>query len=295
MGMCSKKNGCKWGFCLFVSEAPISGEEIDSKQLIDNHYYSIASKATILKPSELNVPKDMFKDKFNADWDETIAAGKVYNAMDACKQLGVDAAQLNDIWATTKKAGKLVKFGGGFYCGYIDCVEGKEPIYAMNGFFMQMRSNYVEKGASIYTYVVEWDAAQYSWEDFRAKVLGPTDPVTAPEDSLRGLFYKNWKEYGLPAVPNVGDNAVHASASPFEALCEQMNWGGKKPEDCGEFGKQLAVTLKPETLQAWKNDPQVEYDGKKGSLFDSVEDMDSDACLAKLKEVATSDPNSALA
>ena len=38
--------------------------------------------------------------------------------------------------------------------------------------------------------------------------------------------YKNWKEYGLAEIPNVGDNAVHASASPFEALCERMNWLG---------------------------------------------------------------------
>eukprot|EP01046_Picozoa_sp_COSAG06_P006601 COSAG06_NODE_312_length_17767_cov_17.644895_4_plen_116_part_00 len=40
--------------------------EIDSKQLIDNHYYSIASKATILDPRELNVPADKFEAKFGA-------------------------------------------------------------------------------------------------------------------------------------------------------------------------------------------------------------------------------------
>eukprot|EP00967_Tisochrysis_lutea_P084906 scaffold118892_cov32-Tisochrysis_lutea.AAC.2 len=29
---------------------------------------------------------------------------------------------------------------------------------------------------------------------------------------------------GLASEPNVGDNGVHASASPFEALCERLNW-----------------------------------------------------------------------
>ena len=31
---------------------------IDEKKLIDQHYYAIASKATILKPEQLNVPAD---------------------------------------------------------------------------------------------------------------------------------------------------------------------------------------------------------------------------------------------
>merc|ERR1719399_2211496 len=47
-----------------LSEGEISAEDIDSKKLIDNHYYAIASKATLLKPNELNVPEDKFADKF---------------------------------------------------------------------------------------------------------------------------------------------------------------------------------------------------------------------------------------
>jgi hypothetical protein len=45
---------------------------IDSKQLIDNHYYSIASKATILDPRELNVPADKFEAKFGIGWEEAL-------------------------------------------------------------------------------------------------------------------------------------------------------------------------------------------------------------------------------
>jgi hypothetical protein len=33
---------------------------------------------------------------------------------------------------------------------------------------------------------------------------------------------------GLKEVPNVGDNGVHASASPFEALAERLNWLGAR-------------------------------------------------------------------
>ena len=44
-----------------LSEGAIAAETIDEKKLIDQHYYAIASKATILKPNELNVPADKFE------------------------------------------------------------------------------------------------------------------------------------------------------------------------------------------------------------------------------------------
>ena len=37
--------------------------------------------------------------------------GTVFNAMDACKELGIDAAGLDAIWSKSKP----LKLGGGFY------------------------------------------------------------------------------------------------------------------------------------------------------------------------------------
>ena len=39
-----------------------------------------------------------------------------------------------------------------------------------------------------------------SWGDFRAKVLGPTDPADAPLDSLRGVIAANWEALGPPST-----------------------------------------------------------------------------------------------
>ena len=61
------------------------------------------------------------------------------------------------------------------------------------------------------------------------KVLGATDPTQAAAGSLRRQILERWRELGLKAEPNVGDNGVHASASPFEGLAERMNWIGAKP------------------------------------------------------------------
>jgi len=272
-----------------VGEGEITAEEIDNKMLIDQHYYAIASKATLLKPSQLNVPAPKFEKQFGIGWQEALNKGVVYNAKDACEHLGIDSDALNSAWAVCKKSGKLIKFGGGFYCGLIDSIPGKEPIYVFNGFFMSMRSAYVKPGVSIYYYNVEWDASKVSWSDFRGQVLGPTDPEEAPKDSLRGLIMSDWKNLGLGFRPNVGDNGVHASASPAEALFERMNWLGA---DCKTdyFGKaMLDAGISEKTIKEWSVDPQVTYGSKQmpitGSMFDSVEDTDSDNCLARCMSI----------
>ena len=268
-----------------VTEGSLTGPEIDERMLIDNHYYAIASKATILKPPQLPVPADRFAEKFGVEWQAMLDAGKVYNAMDACAYLGVDAAGLDAIWGKTKKDGKMIKFGGGFYCGLIDCVEGKEPIYAFNGFFMQMRSKFVAPDASIYYFVVEWDESALSWGDFRGSVLGPTDPAEAPADSIRGMILAQWEALGLASEPNTGDNGVHASASPFEALAERNNWLGASFEQDSFGAALLGAGIPLATLQAWSKDPQVTFtengESTTGSLFDALEDMNSSDCLAK--------------
>jgi hypothetical protein len=133
-----------------------------STRTLDQHYYAIASKATLLKPAQIPVPVKKFQDKFGLSWEEALSQGVVFNAMDACAFLGVDAAGLDKLWETADK----VKFGGGFYCGSIT-VEGKPKIYTFNAFFMEMRSKFVAPGTSIHYYTVEYAPKTLSWGDFR--------------------------------------------------------------------------------------------------------------------------------
>jgi adenine phosphoribosyltransferase len=270
-----------------LSEGTITAEEIDEKKLIDQHYYAIASKATILKPNQLNVPSAKFEAQFGLTWEAALAQGNVYNAMDACALLGVTADEMDSQWGICKKAKKLVKFGGGFYCGLIE-IEGKPSVYVFNGFFMSMRSKFTAPGESIYYYTVEWDSAALSWADFRGQVLGPTDPAEAPATSLRGKIAAQWKALGLAAEPNVGDNGVHASASPFEALAERLNWCGATLEK-DSFGTALLGAGVPKSMiNSWCVDPQValaDAEGK-GSLFDALEDMNANDCILKCRALA---------
>ncbi len=253
-----------------LREGDFTGPEINEKMLIDQHYYAIASKATILKADKIPVPPAKFQEAFGLSWEDALAQGRAFNALDATKELGVDAAGLDKIWNGAKK----VKLGGGFYCGELQR-EGKDSIFVFNAFFMEMREKFVSASASIHYYVVEFDAEFLAWSDFRGKVLGPTDPKAAPADSLRGQLLARWAELGLAYEPNTGDNGVHASASPFEGLAERMNWLQVNPTE-DPFGQAaIARGITVETLKAWSVDPQVK--GK--SVFDQLEDTNAQECL----------------
>lgn len=175
-----------------VAEGQIEAETIDKDKLIDQHYYAIASKATLVKPKDMPVPADKFEEKFGITWESALADDLAFNAIDAADKLGLDVPGLDKAWQEAKEAGLLVKFGGGFYCGKVG------DIYVFNGFFMTMRANFVAPGASIYYFSVEWDAADLRWAAFRGEVLGPTDPASAPAGSLRAEIYANWEALGLP-------------------------------------------------------------------------------------------------
>jgi len=273
-----------------LGEGDIKGTEIDEKKLIDQHYYAIASKATILPAKDIPVPKDKFKDTFGEEWDTVLAEERAFNALDLKAKLGWSAADLDAAWdKTSDKASPKtrVKFGGGFYCGKMP-VDGKD-YYTFNAFFMTMRGKFTGSN-DIHYYDVKFDSDKLSWADFRGKVLGPTDPAAAPADSLRGIAFADWKALGLGAEPNTGDNAVHASASPFEGMAERTNWlKDKYTLESDPFAIELkAAGLSAETMKMWSVDPQVTLvkgEDKKGSLFDQVEDMDQPECLKKLTEL----------
>jgi len=273
-----------------LQEGVVTGEEIDSKGYIDQHYYAIAEKSTLTSGKDLPVNAEKFKSVFGEDWKTVVSEGRALNALEFKKKFAIYQAEgaLDKAWDETNVEKKTrVKLGGGFYCGQIE-VEGVK-YYTFNAFFMTMRGKFTAPGTSIHYYVVEFDPTKLSWADFRGSVLGPTDPKDAPEGALRGIIAGDWEKLGLKAPCNGGDNAVHASASPFEGLAERTNWLGVAIAD-DSFGKALlAAGVPEETIKKWSSDPQVTYDAEtakstgkaKGSIFDALEDLDYQECLDK--------------
>ena len=170
----------------------------------------------------------------------------------------------------------------------VQAAEPDDSIFVINGFYMAMREKYTKPGGGIHYYLVEWDPKELSWDQFRNGVLGATDPVVAADGSLRKEIFSNWKSLKLSGEPNVGDNGVHASASPFEALAERLNWMGARLED-DPFGQAMMSSgISKSKIMEWTKDPQVTIPGenKKASLFDLLEDLDHDKCLEKAQAIA---------
>jgi hypothetical protein len=99
------------------------------------HYYAIASKATLLDPKDLAVPVDKFESFFGEKWEDVLKGNRAVNAMQACERFEVDADGLEKAWRKCEPKNKVVKFGGGFYCGLVE-MENKVPLYVFNAFFM---------------------------------------------------------------------------------------------------------------------------------------------------------------
>mmetsp|Transcript_24059 Transcript_24059/g.68441 ORF Transcript_24059/g.68441 Transcript_24059/m.68441 type:complete len:304 (+) Transcript_24059:117-1028(+) len=266
-----------------LSEGVIPAEEIDQQQLIDTHYGAIAAKAVKLSPSELMVqPKaqEEFEQAFGLTWSDALSQGAVFNAMQGAEALGISPEELGARWGELTKGVDMLKFGGGFYCGKIG------DVFIINGFYMNMRSKFTTPGTCIYYFETEWPAQSLSWADFRGKVLGGTDPKIATPGSLRSRIYKDWQALKLGSEPNTGDNGVHASASPFEALAERSNWLGT-PLARDPYGKAMLASGVPMRLmKAWTDDPPVTFEGKKQSIFDLLEDLDGRECLQKSAKIA---------
>ncbi len=263
-----------------LQKGVIDGPTIDAKRLIDQHYYAIASKATLLKPSELPVPEDKFEAFFGVSFQDAIAQGTAVNALEACKKLDCTPDELRAEWRAVCKSGDMIKFGGGFYCGRI------KGLQIFNPFFMAMRAVYTSAAAKLIYFDVEFDQQQLSWASFRGEVLGPTDPVKAPSGSLRRLALERWEALGLPFAPDTTENAVHASASPFEGLAERMNWLEAEPKSDSFGAALLAADVPAATIRTWCKDPRVALGGgAEGSVFDAFEDLDAQECLKKAVEI----------
>jgi hypothetical protein len=140
-------------------------------------------------------------------------------------------------------------------------------------------------------YTVQWPTDSLSWEDFRRSVLRATDPSAAPECSVRREILDNYMVLGLETKPNTGDNGVHSSASPFEAMSEQANWLGTSIES-DPFGKGLlAAGIPKATIVEWAQDSQVSVEGvtahgKTMIVFDALEDLSAEDVLAKVGKMS---------
>lgn len=110
------------------------------------------------------------------------------------------------------------KIKSGFYVRKMKIRE--EKVVVVNGFHPHQLAHYTQQDRYLCTLLVSSDR---DWSALRSEMLGETFPEKASPTSIRGVLYKDAKEYGFETV-TIANNALHLSAGPTEALFEIDNF-----------------------------------------------------------------------
>ena len=92
--------------------------------LVDRHYYSIASKAALKKPTELNVPMDKFKEFSTSIGTRPSRLARFPVPRMRVKTSNRRRRNVRDV-GKAKKVKTLIKLAGGFYCASLPCDESR--------------------------------------------------------------------------------------------------------------------------------------------------------------------------
>ncbi|CUF98075.1 Hypothetical protein, putative [Bodo saltans] len=261
-------------------EGTITGETILNRRVIDRHYSALARYAMDWKPSQIvldEAAQQMFEATFRIPWITAVKRQRVFNAVDAAQELGDVSPK--DLWLVWSAHEKRLKLAPGLYVTYFD----EQDIYVLNGFYLANREKFTTKGATVMWLAVSWDESILSWRDFRALVVGCTNPADAVEGSIRRAVFDQWKVLGLREAPNTSDNGIHASASPLEAMAERHIWLNQRLENdvlCRMAEQRQASAT---YLVKWVQNPVITVEGRTGCAFDLFEDADTVEVLRLLR------------
>ena len=268
--------------CRVVSEGAVLGAEVSD--VFDKQYTDICKKAISLQPHECSLSSTSmmkFEKKFQIAWSVAVRKKLVQNSHGSCEVLDISPIMLHEAWLDSVSNGKMVKLGRGFYCSLIDTIPDKPAVFCINGFYAAMRAEYLAAGASVHYFVVEWDNEAMSWDEFRKKVVGSTNPSLAHPDSLRSIMSADWEGLGLESPMNMMRNGVHASASAFEAMVERSIWMKITPELDDYWPQLIDAGLTPDILRCWITNVFVM--GK--TVFDHMEDKGSRECIETVRHL----------
>ena len=262
-----------------IRDGIVTAERMAAEQLIDRHYAINARAATCTDPASLKLgptARATFARLFGCDWQAACDAGRLCGATTMQQKLGgISGEQLAALWSASGSQ----KVTGGLYVAYF----AQQDCFVFNGFYPALRDNYTTPGRAIHWMVVQFDAQQLPWQQFRADVIGTTNPAYANPDSIRGMAHARADQLGIKVGYRA--NVIHASASPFEALIEQLSWidGFSMQDD--PLGVTLdAAGITPAQLLAWRDtNPWVSFEGREGWLVELAEDRDTPAVAALLQ------------
>mmetsp|Transcript_40675 Transcript_40675/g.73285 ORF Transcript_40675/g.73285 Transcript_40675/m.73285 type:complete len:314 (+) Transcript_40675:43-984(+) len=267
-----------------VGSGEVGPQELRDGRKVDQHYASIAGVA-LMAPAELakliaGIPgaSESFASKFHKSL-EGLGQGQLLNVPLALQTFGLSPEELK-----TEFNAVCCKLAPGIYVAEL---HGR---FVVNGFYGRLREKFVAADARIVWFLAEFDAKERPWKAFREEVIGATDPSLAKSGSLRSLLLERWKELGL-TQPDKQDNAIHASASPLEALREEQGWTDSPLSSvlsAHHFGLALLEHFGVPAIEAFLENPTLRLkNGREGPAFDLLEDTDTSDAVELLLECRT--------
>lgn len=262
----------------------------------EKQYHKMYKISFLVKPNDHDLTmkeKEKFFMKFCMSWETAVNDVMVKNVPDTCSSLQIDQNELGNVWMACVEKGQMAKLNDSFYIGLIDFIDGKQPIFCINGFFMSIRAEYLIYATPMPYFLVEWSCTgghnvpngvkgdtiegtgdskddPLSWKSFNKSIIGAADPQAAHTGSLRACINDDWESIGLTAPLSLADNAIHASSSAFEALAERTQW-----LDAPTFSDPLGYALNilgvtPDLLAEWLKNPEI----KGQPVFDHFKSLD---------------------
>lgn len=263
----------------------INGDYVKKHNIGYYHYIDNSEMAYIKNPAKINLTEDAlnkFEASFNQEWQTAINNKLVYSSEEFIKETGISPTDLNSLWL---KLG-CEKLQNGVRVAY----SPEHNKYIINGFVQNLLQDLINPSARMKYFIVRFDKNILSWKDFRSQIIGETNPVDAAisaPNSIRGMLYN------LGYDVDYKNNGIHASASPFEALYEQLLWIkgfkmsdsllGKELIDKGLNRKSFIANYilrnwyaKKHFVEFRRKNPVVKFEGKEDKIVDMAEDKNID-------------------
>jgi hypothetical protein len=260
----------------------LPSEYLKQYGVIDEHYGVINRLA---RSAQENL-SDEAREKFAAQYGTAADAVDVLGGFEFLARFSeVSPEALEELWG----AARSDKLAPGTYCRRVE--HAGAELFLVNGFHPHQVAHFTSPGRAILVVVLRGDT---SWREARTSFVGATRPQDAVPESLRGLLLSRQYQLGFAEV-SMGYNGVHLSAGPVEGLAELKRFvsdlsHGPLPNESFVFGRRLVEAFGAAGADLVVSNPIVDFEGRRVSVFDLTEELDSDPAIERLARLSILQP-----
>ncbi len=255
----------------------INAAYLEKHHIINQHYGVISQLSSDIRKyisdSAINTFEEVFSTHFNK--------ANVMGSIEFLKKFSFfSPTALSLLWQNSK----LEKLSSGTYCVKLS-FDG-EMLYLINGFHPRQLEHFYDSERCI---VVMSLTSNTDWSVARKSVIGETNPELAEKGSIRNILLERKRELGLKNISRAW-NGVHLSAGPVEGLIELIRYNsdfesGKTISVSNfQFGQKLTEYFGENKTRALLNNPTINLNGKRESIFDITEELNTENCLEVLQK-----------